>query len=76
MAEILALAAAAFFALAATLWQRAALSVADVSFRRPRSLVALLTAWVWLALISAAKEDEPEAAPEPVRSGAAEPALR
>jgi drug/metabolite transporter (DMT)-like permease len=48
VAAVLALLAAASFALAATLWQKAAGSLTDVSFRNPRSLVALLTRWVWL----------------------------
>src|SRR5262245_14700094 len=44
----LALVAAVCFALAATLWQKAALDMAEVSFRHPKSLVVLLTQWVWL----------------------------
>lgn len=47
-AAVLALLAAACFALAATLWQKAALSLSGVSFRQPRSLLVLLTRWVWL----------------------------
>jgi drug/metabolite transporter (DMT)-like permease len=47
-AAILALLAAMCFALAATLWQKAALSLTGVSFRHPKTLVALLTRWVWL----------------------------
>lgn len=48
LAATLALLAAICFALAATLWQRAALSMSGISFRRPGSLVLLLTRWVWL----------------------------
>src|SRR5262249_96489 len=48
LAATLALLAAVCFALAATLWQRAALGLSGVSFRRPKSLVLLLTRWVWL----------------------------
>jgi drug/metabolite transporter (DMT)-like permease len=47
-AATFALLAAVCFALAATLWQRAALGLSGVSFRRPSSLVLLLTRWVWL----------------------------
>ncbi len=36
------------FALAATLWQKAALGLSGVSFRQPKTLVVLLTRWVWL----------------------------
>jgi drug/metabolite transporter (DMT)-like permease len=36
------------FALAATLWQKASLSLTDVSARHPRSFLVLLTQWVWL----------------------------
>lgn len=48
LAATLALLAAICFALAATLWQRAALSMSGISFRQPKSLVVLLTRWVWL----------------------------
>src|SRR5262245_57129709 len=48
IAGTLALIAAAFFALAATLWQRATLNLSEVSFRRPASFVALFIQWVWL----------------------------
>jgi len=48
LAATLAVLAAVCFALAATLWQRAALGLSGISFRRPRSLVLLLTIWVWL----------------------------
>ena len=41
------------FALAATLWQKAALSLTGVSFRHPRSLLVLLTQWVWLLGLAA-----------------------
>src|SRR6476469_3715904 len=47
-AAVLALLAAVCFALAATLWQKAALDMAEVSFRQPKSLIVLLTQWVWL----------------------------
>jgi drug/metabolite transporter (DMT)-like permease len=36
------------FALAATLWQKAALSLTGVSVRHPKSFLFLLTRWVWL----------------------------
>ena len=52
-AAILALLAAMCFALAATLWQRAALGLEGVSFRRPGTFVALLTNWVWLLGLAA-----------------------
>jgi drug/metabolite transporter (DMT)-like permease len=48
VAALLAIAAAACFALAATLWQKAALDMDGVSIRHPGSLVRLLTQWVWL----------------------------
>ena len=48
LAALLAIVAAFFFALAATLWQKAALSLTDVSFRHPKSFVVLLTRWLWL----------------------------
>ena len=48
LAATLALLAAICFALAATLWQKAALSMSGISFRRPKSLLLLLTRWVWL----------------------------
>lgn len=48
VAAVLALLAAVSFALAATLWQKAAGGLTDVSLRRPRSFVVLLTQWVWL----------------------------
>jgi drug/metabolite transporter (DMT)-like permease len=49
VAATLALLAAVCFALAATLWQKAALSLTGVSFRHPRSFLVLLLQWVWLA---------------------------
>jgi drug/metabolite transporter (DMT)-like permease len=52
-AAVLALLAAVCFALAATLWQKAALSLSGVSFRRPRTLLVLLTQWVWLLGLAA-----------------------
>jgi drug/metabolite transporter (DMT)-like permease len=48
LAALLAIVAAFFFALAATLWQKAALSLTDVSFRHPKSFLVLLTQWLWL----------------------------
>lgn len=48
LAAVLALLAAVCFALAATLWQKAAFGLAGISFRHPRSLVLLLTRWIWL----------------------------
>ena len=53
LAAILALLAAVCFALAATLWQKAALTMSGVSVRHPRSLVVLLTRWVWLLGLAA-----------------------
>jgi len=53
LAATLALLAAVCFALAATLWQRAALGLTGVSFRHPRSIVLLLTRWVWLLGLAA-----------------------
>src|SRR5215510_2942218 len=53
LAAALALLAAVCFALAATLWQKAALSLTGVSVRRPRSLLALLTRWLWLLGLAA-----------------------
>lgn len=43
IAGTLALLAAVAFALAATLWQKAALSLTDVSARQPKSFRVLLT---------------------------------
>ena len=48
LAAILAILAAVCFALAATLWQRAALDLAGVSVRHPASLLVLLTQGIWL----------------------------
>ena len=48
VAATLALLAAVCFALAATLWQRAAFGLSGISFRRPKSLVLLVTRWIWL----------------------------
>ena len=48
VAAVLALLAAVSFALAATLWQKAALSLEGVSFRHPTSFLVLLTRWIWL----------------------------
>jgi len=48
LAAVLALLAAVSFALAATLWQKAALSLTSVSVRHPKSFLVLLTQWVWL----------------------------
>jgi len=48
LAAALALLAAVCFALAATLWQKAALGLSGVSFRRPRSMLVLLVQRVWL----------------------------
>ena len=53
VAAVLALLAAVCFALAATLWQRAALSLTGVSFRHPKSFLVLLTQWVWLLGLAA-----------------------
>jgi len=48
VAALLALSAALCFALAATLWQKAALNLEGVSFRHPLSFAVLLGQWVWL----------------------------
>jgi drug/metabolite transporter (DMT)-like permease len=53
LAVVLALLAAMLFALAATLWQRAALSLEGVTIRHPRSILVLLTQWVWLLGLAA-----------------------
>jgi drug/metabolite transporter (DMT)-like permease len=53
IAAVLALLAAAFFALAATLWQRASLNLSEVSFRRPATFLALFIQWVWLLGLAA-----------------------
>jgi drug/metabolite transporter (DMT)-like permease len=48
LAAALALLASVSFALAATLWQKASLSLTDVSVRHPKSFLVLLTQWIWL----------------------------
>jgi len=48
VAAALALLAAVCFALAATLWQKATVSLTGVSIRRPTSILGILTQWVWL----------------------------
>src|SRR5262249_33243306 len=48
IAATLALLAAVCFALAATLWQKAALDMTGVSFRHPGSFLVLLVKWIWL----------------------------
>ena len=53
VAATLALLAAVSFALAATLWQKASLSLTVVSVRRPTSFLVLLTQWVWLLGLAA-----------------------
>lgn len=53
LAAVLALLAAASFALASTLWQKAALSLEGVSLRHPKSFLILLTQWIWLAGLGA-----------------------
>jgi drug/metabolite transporter (DMT)-like permease len=53
LAAVLALLAAVSFALAATLWQKAALSLTGVSVRHPKSFLLLLTRWVWLLGLAA-----------------------
>ncbi len=53
VAAVLALLAAVCFALAATLWQKAALSLTGVSFRHPKSFLVLLTRWLWLLGLAA-----------------------
>jgi drug/metabolite transporter (DMT)-like permease len=53
VAAILALLAAVSFALAATLWQKAALHLDGVSVRHPLSFLVLLTQWLWLLGLAA-----------------------
>jgi drug/metabolite transporter (DMT)-like permease len=53
VAAALALLAAVSFALAATLWQKAALGLSGISFRHPRTIAALLTRWVWMLGLAA-----------------------
>ena len=53
LAATLALLAAVCFALAATLWQKAALGLSGISLRHPRSVLLLLTRWVWLLGLAA-----------------------
>jgi drug/metabolite transporter (DMT)-like permease len=53
LAAVLALLAAAAFALAATLWQRASLSLSEVSFAKPKSFLRLFTQWIWLLGLAA-----------------------
>jgi len=48
VAALLALLAAVCFALAATLWQKAALDLEGVSFRHPLSFLVLVGQWMWL----------------------------
>ena len=48
VADILAILAAVSFALAATLWQKAQLGLEGVSFRHPRSILAVLADPIWL----------------------------
>jgi len=50
---VLALLAAASFALAATLWQRAAVAVPRFSIRDPRPLLLVFLTWVWLLGLAA-----------------------
>ncbi len=52
-AAILAIIAAASFALAATLWQKASMSLEGVTFKHPKSFLKLVTAWVWLLGLAA-----------------------
>jgi len=53
LAAMLALLAAVCFALAATLWQKATVSLSGVSIRRPASILVILTQWVWLLGLAA-----------------------
>ena len=53
VAATLALLAAVCFALAATLWQKASLGLDGVSIRHPKSVLLLLTRWVWLLGLAA-----------------------
>jgi drug/metabolite transporter (DMT)-like permease len=53
VAAALALLAAVSFALAATLWQKAALGLSGISFRHPRTVAALFTRWVWMLGLAA-----------------------
>jgi hypothetical protein len=50
---VLALLAAVSFALAATLWQKAALDLGDVSIRHPKSFAVMLVQVVWLLGLAA-----------------------
>jgi|SRR5579871_4378844 len=52
-AATLALLAAVSFALAATLWQKATLALRGLADRRPRSLLRVGAAWVWLLGLAA-----------------------
>ena len=47
-AALLAILASVFFALAATLWQKATVSLVGVSLRHPKALLRLFTEWIWL----------------------------
>jgi drug/metabolite transporter (DMT)-like permease len=53
IAATLALLAAVCFALAATLWQKATVSLTGVSIRRPASFLVVLASWVWLLGLAA-----------------------
>ena len=53
VSALLAIGAAILFALAATLWQRATLSLDEVSFKKPKSFLLLLMNWVWLVGLAA-----------------------
>jgi drug/metabolite transporter (DMT)-like permease len=53
LAAVLAVLASVSFALAATLWQKAALSLSGVSVRHPKSILVLLTRWLWLLGLAA-----------------------
>jgi drug/metabolite transporter (DMT)-like permease len=53
LAATLALLAAVCFALAATLWQKATVSLSGISIRRPASFLVILVQWVWLLGLAA-----------------------
>ena len=48
LAGLLAILATICFALAATLWQRASMSLGGISMAQPKSFVRLATSWIWL----------------------------
>lgn len=53
LAGLLAILATICFALAATLWQRASMSLGGISMAQPQSFVRLATSWIWLLGLAA-----------------------